>query len=418
MSDTERKYRSLAERQGEPPSRSSRDARLPGGSVSSGSIEVRGEVSERTSKIELSEEQLSQLAMQLTTALRPPPVEERERLYVGEILAIWFAVVSLKRVAPGNEERLMRHLMPLYLEDESSLTAARIEDHLDSLKRGGLAPSTVNKVRGVGRMAIDHAAAEKKWLSPNPFALVRRMREVRRNYEMLNLEELGKVQLRLSIERRREFRVALHLGLRTGELFALRKEDVDFDRGIITIRRSHGRDSTKTGAERVIPLLAAVAGDLLDARQASKTELVFGGANGARQRHDTKMTRILHTAMGKAGVGLISVQYKCRTRDCSEPSFGAPPIQRVDCDKCKRALWPVPEVKAVRWYDLRHMCATFHHQAGADPLAISILLGHSIKGTTQRIYTHLDDGALRRELSRWELASPSSSLLTAAQRFR
>ena len=39
-------------------------------------------------------------------------------------------------------------------------------------------------------------------------------------------------------------------------------------------------------------------------------------------------------------------------------------------------------------HDTRHTFATRMHNAGADPLCTKIILGHSIKDLTERIYTH------------------------------
>ncbi|HEY1087771.1 MAG TPA: hypothetical protein VGE37_08750, partial [Archangium sp.] len=59
-------------------------------------------------------------------------------------------------------------------------------------------------------------------------------------------------------------------------------------------------------------------------------------------------------------------------------------------------------VKKVRWYDARHMAASFHRLAGADRLAVKLLLGHS-GDITDDVYTHMGEEWVRRELSRFAL---------------
>ncbi|MFZ5440425.1 MAG: tyrosine-type recombinase/integrase [Myxococcota bacterium] len=352
-------------------------------------------------------EQFAALKSELLAALKPAatPSLEVDLPTLGELVHEWLEWIRPQRVDPRNEERLARHLFELYLEDERSLTSAMAEEHLRKLLET-LSPATVNKVRGVGRLAIQRAMATRRWSGavPNPFALVRRQREPRRKYETLTPEELLRVQAELRPDRRRLFRVMLHLGLRTGEAFALRKEDIDFVKGTVQIHRSHHRDETKTGRARVVPLLLSVVDDLYEAIRESKTDLLFGDADGALQRYDTKLSRVLRSAMARAGVGIVEVTYKCRRCGSSE-TIKADRVSENVCT-CGMTRWPVPKVKPIRWYDLRHMCATLHHTAGADQLAISITLGHAVNGDdsiTSSIYTHLSMADLHREMSMWAL---------------
>lgn len=346
---------------------------------------------------------VDQLALALAERLKPAQVELP---MFGELADAWYQSIEGKRVVPAREAVLMSHLRPLFLDDERSLSVESINQLLERMLAEGYAASTVNKVRGAGRLIVEHAQACKRWDGPNPFGLVRRKREAQRQYELLTLDELALIQKKLAPDKRRMLRVQLHLGLRTGEMLALQKDDVDFDAGTVRIHRSHGRDQTKTGRERLVPLHPACAGDLVEASQATEGPLLFPSSTGALQRMDTKLTRVLRTAMGRAGVGVTSVTYKCRRRGCdSHPEFHehATSIEKHDCVSCGMRLWPVPEVRPVRWYDLRHMCATFHREAGADPIAISLALGHALRDTTSRHYTHPSMEWMRGQLTRWKL---------------
>lgn len=383
-----------------PPLRAGVGENPPGEAVSNGvavgSFVVRAE-SGRVA-VGLSSEQIGQLALQLAPLLRAPV----SPWTFGEIAEEWLKAIRPKRVDPANESRAIARLACFRGDTEATLLAGRVEEVLERLAlHGRLAPATINKVRSAGRLAIDFAAARGWWLKPNPFALARRQKEHRKPFVTLTLEELARIQAKLRPDRRRQFRVALHLGLRTGELFALRKEDIDFNAGVIRVRRSHGRDTTKTGKPREVPLLPAIAGDLLEATQASTSDLVFADSTGKRQRHDTKLTRVLRTAMVAANVRIESTAYHCRRCRTRVVEQGAPAAR--ECPQCSMRLWPVPQPMAVRWYDLRHMCATLHHHHGADELCVSLALGHSVKGTTKAIYTHPSPAKMIAELSRWEL---------------
>ena len=396
MSDPSEKKSPLT-RRGEWPSSTSGDVG-PLGSAVTGFIEARREAV----GLDIGGINVDQLALALAERMRAPEVE---RPMLGELADEWFQAIAPLRVCPAGEATLLTHLRPLFLDDEASLTVGAITELLEQLLRAGYSPSTVNKVRGTGKRVVDHAAASKRWTGPNPFALSRRKREPERQYELLSLEELERVQRKLPSHRRQMFRVALHLGLRTGELLSLRREDVDFDLGTVRIHRSHGRDQTKTGRERTIPLHPACAGDLLEASLASSSDIIFAAEGGELQRQDTKLTRVLRTAMASAGVAITSVTYKCRRRGCeaNDETHEEDAVRKLDCMRCEMRLWPVPEVRPVRWYDLRHIATTLHHQHRADEVCIARALGHAIKDTTRRIYTHVDMDEMRRELTKWRL---------------
>jgi hypothetical protein len=144
---------------------------------------------------------------------------------------------------------------------------------------------------------------------------------------------------------------------------------------------------------------------LLEASLASPSDIIFSTDAGGLQRQDRKLTRALRAAMCAAGVGIVAVVYKCRRRGCeAQPeTHEADHAEKLDCVRCGFRLWPVPEVRPVRWYDLRHICATLHHQHRADEVCISTALGHALRGTTRSVYLHPTIEQLRAELTRWRL---------------
>ena len=145
---------------------------------------------------------------------------------------------------------------------------------------------------------------------------------------------------------------------------------------------------------------------LLEESLSSASDIIFSAEGGELQRQDTKLTRVLRTAMALAGVGITAVTYKCRRRGCdAEPEVheGVDAVERLFCMRCEMVLWPVPEVRPVRWYDLRHCCATFHHAARADEVCVAKAMGHSIAGMTRSIYTHPTPEQMRTELTKWRL---------------
>ncbi len=138
-------------------------------------------------------------------------------------------------------------------------------------------------------------------------------------------------------------------------------------------------------------VLAGSAGDLL-----------FPNENGERQRHDVKKARMLREAFRKAGV-VNGWRYLCRRKGCGYHVERAARDEGARCPKCEFKLWELGVPPRLRWMDLRHSCSTLHREAGADPLVVQLLLGHSPKSLTDSTYTHLSMEYQRVQLDKLRL---------------
>lgn len=308
-------------------------------------------------------------------------------------------------VEPANETRHIGHLRPLWELTETDLRPYRVKEVLLNLlgEPANLAPPTVNKVRGTGRRIIREAQINDEWHGPNPFEVVRRLKEIKPTHRILTLEECRAVLPHLRADRRREALMMLYLGLRPGEWKALRREDVDLVAGVMTVRRSNGRNSTKTGKIRVIPIPSALRPHLEEAIAESPefSNLIFPGREGKRQRHDVKLSKILRHALRKAGL-VSSYKHSCRRKDCGYKEHRAK-AYAARCPRCNFKLWANGVPLQIRFYDLRHSAATLHRRAGADPLAIQLVLGHTPENVTDSVYTHLSMDDLRREIEKLQI---------------
>lgn len=324
-------------------------------------------------------------------------------LTFGVLAQRWLAVERHRLVEPENERRHIEHLRALWALTEGELGPRAVKAALTALlaPAGPLGPATVNKVRATGRRIIRDAQENEEWRGLNPFDVVRRARQSRPSFRSLSLKEARAVLPHLREDRRLEALVTLYLGLRTGELLALRWEDVDLQAGILVVRRSHGRSATKTGKVRTVPLPSPLRAQLeaLLTQSVPGRPLVFPGTDGRRQRADSKKSAMLQEALRKAGL-VEGWDYSCRRKGCGHREQRAARAAGLACPRCGMKLWEHGRAIRVRWYDLRHSCATLHREAGADPLAIQLLLGHAPKSLTDSTYTHLSMEYLRRELSK------------------
>src|SRR5260370_586364 len=90
------------------------------------------------------------------------------------------------------------------------------------------------------------------------------------------------------------------LGLRKGELFALRKSDVDLARGTLTVARSHERDTTKTGAAAVLPIPATLRPWLEHQLEHAPGPLLFPAPDGSLPPRRADPQKILRSALSRA----------------------------------------------------------------------------------------------------------------------
>jgi len=313
----------------------------------------------------------------------------------------WFEKVAARYVCPDNErrylERLNRELGHL---DEVSLLPSEIQRALNEMQ--DLGPNTKNKIKGCGARVVDYARLDGRWTRGNPFEVVKRLKEPKRDYQILSLDEMRRVLPCVRQDRMRLFRVAAVLGARSGELFALTKEDVDLERGTVHVHRSHGRAQTKTGKARRVPIPACILGDFRAAMSQTRGDLIFpSNALGERFRTDAKLTQQLAHAMARAGL-VLGFETICRRKGChfqGESRFR----EFLKCPKCGYQLWLRPRVRYVQFRDLRHSCATLHREAGCDPLVIKLLLGHSSQSPTDDIYTHLSLDYQAKELAKLKI---------------
>ena len=135
----------------------------------------------------------------------------------------------------------------------SDITPSEIETQFNGLANRGRMPATLNRCRALLSLAYSLANRNGK-LAVNPARLVRLKRE--NNARVRFLDEVEEATLRAKIRELHpklepEFDLANHTGMRRGEQYRLRWENVSLKMGIITIPRS------KHGERRYIPINSA-----------------------------------------------------------------------------------------------------------------------------------------------------------------
>jgi integrase len=108
---------------------------------------------------------------------------------------------------------------------------------LQQKKREGLAPQTLNHLRGHLRTAINAARRAEQYTGPNPVSEVRPRRVPKRKPAFPEADEVPRMLAEISPCWRPLFATAVYTGLRKGELIGLRKKDVDLKRRLLTVER-------------------------------------------------------------------------------------------------------------------------------------------------------------------------------------
>jgi integrase len=209
-------------------------------------------------------------------------------------------------------------------------------------------PASVNRelevLSKIFTLAVNNSVVES-----NPCLKVSKLRQDNMRKRYLTQEEEKKLLVQLT-GRREHLKpiviVAIHTGMRRGELLNLKWKNVDFARGLIYVT------NTKTGHDRDVPMNSVVREILEDLLEKyGDYEYVFTNP--------------------KTGVNITQVKKGFKSA-CKDAGF-------VD----------------LRFHDLRHTTGTRLADAGSDAFAIAEVLGHLSLQTTKR-YTHATELRKRR----------------------
>ncbi|KUK32079.1 MAG: Integrase family protein [Thermoanaerobacterales bacterium 50_218] len=298
-------------------------------------------------------------ASELEVNLKRAPGAAKAPATVGECLDRWLAHVrgSVAETTFENYSVHARRLkpyvgrLPLW-----GLTPGALQEALSPMWEK-FVPTTCRKTVGTLKTCLRQAVAWG-WVSRDPTQGLKLPRVARSEKRVLAPGELTRLLEALKgYKHGLAVRVLAVAGLRLGEVLALRWEDVDFEKGTVTVRRSADskrrklKEDTKTPAARRTIRLDAETLRLLEEHKRSqkvrplKDALVFPAEDGRPLRCNA-VRKTLRLALKKAGLPRIRV------------------------------------------HDLRHTAASILIDAGVSLTTVAAFLGHSSPATTAAIYAH------------------------------
>jgi integrase len=318
---------------------------------------------------------------------------------LGELLSKWIeGPFKYTESFDRTIGTIRRHLLESELASlPLSEVGTKVETFLKAKERERCS-ATANHLRGYLNQAYRWANRAGVYTGPNPITQVKKFKVQRRVGDYLRANEVARVIAAIPERHRNRFVAAVYTGLRLGELASLKKSDVDLDARLLTVARSWSRDTTKGGHADVIPIANELAPYLHSAIDASKSELVFPRPNGSKMRRGAQLSPVLRSALRRAGI-VSGYRHSCRRKGCGHVEK-APEDHLRRCPKCNMKLWPVGEVRKIRFHDLRHTTASLLMMAGANPAAVQRILRHADPKITTEVYGHLAPGYLKDEVNR------------------
>lgn len=274
--------------------------------------------------------------------------EEPTRTF-DELMLAYLKATAPFKPSHTRDRSGMKYLFPVFTGCSlAEIDVVAIRTYIGHRRIKGAAASTINKEIGLLSSAINYARREWGWKLDNPVQ-GNRVKEPEGRVRWITRGEAQAMIAAARLEPRAShlpdfIALALHTGMRRGELLGLEWRRVDLKGGLLYLEAQH----TKTSRRRSIPLNRIARESLLNrarfrAQYCPASRWVFAHKDGQRIK-DIKT------------------------------SFG-----RV----CRRV-----GITDFRVHDLRHTCAAWLVQAGVRLDRVRDLLGHSSVETTE-IYAHL-----------------------------
>lgn len=263
-----------------------------------------------------------------------------------------------------KEEGFYRNWIHAVLGDKPLVEIAPFD--LERLKKtmldAGKSPKTTHYCLAVVRQVINFAKRNGIFTGDNPVSFVKKPVADNRRLRFLSHDEAHRLLAALedrSVDVHNMALLSLHCGLRAGEIFSLTWQDVDLERGLLTLR------DTKSGKCRAA-IMSEDVKTMLARRQAGSaiTGLVFPSRTGGRITEISNTFEVVVDALGFNG---------------------------HITDRRQKVVF----------HSLRHTYASWLVEQGVDLYTVKELMGHGTLAMTER-YSHLHPDTLRKAVQTLE----------------
>ena len=295
-----------------------------------------------------------------------------ENTTIGEYLDVWLkgsVYGSVRRSTYDRDTNLVdNHIKPtlggLKLK---TLNSAHVQSFYRGRLDAGLSGSTVHKLHDILRRGLAQAV---KWhLVPRNVAdVVKPPRPAPKEMVALSTDETRKLLEAASGDRLEALYIlAIHTGMRQGEMLALRWQDVDMENAVVSVRRTLTRSGGKV-----------TFGEPKTKKSRRSIRLTPQGVGGLRSHLERQLRDMEILGDHYRDQGLVF------TTGTGAPVNPSNLRQRSFAPLLQRAGLP-----HMRFHDLRHTCATLLLSRGVNPKFVQELLGHATVAITLDTYSHV-----------------------------
>jgi integrase len=297
---------------------------------------------------------------------------DAESLTVGEYLTRWLED-SVKGTVRVSTYQVHWHMIKPHINPV--LGRLRLKDltpvHVRGLYReklnSGLSSATVRKMHSILRKALKQAVMDGL-ISRNVCEAVKPPKVEHKEINPLDREQ-AKALLEAASGDRLEalYVLAVHTGMREGELLGLKWEDADLERSVLRLRHALVREGGKIAL-----------GDLLKTPKSRRSvRLTRAAAKALRSHLERQLEEMERMGSLYQPGGLV---FATRSGTIINPSNLR---NRSFKPLLKRAGLP-----EICFHDLRHTCATLLLSQGTHPKLVQELLGHATIAMTLDTYSH------------------------------
>ncbi len=241
----------------------------------------------------------------------------------------------------------------------NKLDGESAEKLLESLKQRGFAPSMIQAVFRITKQCIN-LAIEKKLIKENPFTSIKLPKVVKKQNQALTKQEQKSLETAASEDKKGRgipVLLALHAGLRIGEIAALTWDDLDIENNMIHVSATY---------QRVFSVL-----------DEHKTELIFTDSKTATSVRSVPMSQTLKNVLLQQKQDSAGEYVVSSTNKPMEPRLLTYHFHRI------RKAAGLPEI---HFHQLRHTFATRCLESRGDIMSVSAMMGHSSTQMTLDTY--------------------------------
>lgn len=221
----------------------------------------------------------------------------------------------------------------------------------DWVKKQNLSGKTINDIRSILYQIFKEAFFDDI-INSNPVDKTRRSKVIPKEYEPFNKNEMNKILSALEEPFQQYFQLAFYTGMRTGELLALRWEDIDFK-----TKKIHVRKSISHGIEKEPKTKSSI-------RNMDMHDCAYEALKVLRDKHFNDKYRVF-----------------------IDPKTG---VAYKNAEGINKYIWKKAinqtKVKDRCPYTTRHTYASMMLSEGKNPMWVATQMGHSDWGMIRKTY--------------------------------